>query len=332
MHGSSFALQFSAPREIEVVEEAVAAPANGELLVETVVSAISPGTEMLVYRDEVPEAMTLDASISGLTQRPSYPLRYGYSAVGRVASVGAGVSPERVGTFVFCMHPHASLFLAREDELMAVPPGISAEAAAMFPNVETAVTLAMDGRPMVGERVAVHGQGVVGLLTTALLARFPLEELVTFERHPLRRRMSAQLGAHAALDAVAEHELGRFDVSFELSGNPAALDRAIALTGFCGRVVIGSWYGDRRAPLALGGTFHRSRMRLVSSQVSTLDPALTGRWTGARRRDATWRLLAELDPARLVTHRLPLASAAEAYAVIDEHPDEAVQVLLTYGD
>ncbi len=325
-------MQFSAPREVAVVEEAVAAPAAGQLLVETVVSAISPGTEMLVYRDEIPRTMTLDASIAGLTQRPRFPLRYGYAAVGRVTGVGADVDVDRLGTLVFCMRPHASHFLADDAELAAVPPGISAEAAAMFPNVETAVTLAMDGRPIVGERVAVHGQGVVGLLTTALLARFPLEALVTFDPQPLRRRLSAQLGAHAAMDPATQHELEDFDLSYELSGNPAALDRAIALTGFHGRVVIGSWYGDRRAPLDLGGAFHRSRMRLQSSQVSTIDPALSGRWTSARRRDATWRLVAELDPARLVTHRFPLAAAAEAYAAVDEHPDETVQVLLTYDD
>lgn len=332
MHGSSpsRAVQFTAPRQVAVVDEAVAAPAAGQLLVETVVSAISSGTEMLVYRDEVPGSMTLDASIASLQGRSSFPLRYGYAAVGRVAGVGAGVGRDRLGTLVFCMHPHASRFLATEHELAPIPPGISAEAAAMFPAVETAVTLVMDGRPMVGERVAVLGQGVVGLLTTALLGRFPLEALVTFDLHPLRRRLSAQLGAHAALQHAADHELEDFDLSYELSGSPAALDRAIAATGFCGRVVIGSWYGERRAPLDLGGAFHRSRMRLVSSQVSTIDPALTGRWTSERRRAATWRVLAELDPARLVTHRYPLAAAADAYAMLDERPDEAVQVLLTY--
>jgi threonine dehydrogenase-like Zn-dependent dehydrogenase len=265
-----------------------------------------------------------------LAQRPSFPVRYGYSAVGHVERVGTGVSRDWLGMLVFCMHPHASRFLASEDELVAVPPGVCAEAAAMFPNVETAVTLAMDGRPMVGERVALFGQGVVGLLTTGLLARSPLERLVTFDLHPLRRRLSAQMGAHAALDPGDHDEARDFDLTYELSGDPAALDGAIAATGFHGRVVIGSWYGERRASPDLGGTFHRSRMRLVSSQVSTIDPALSGRWTSERRRNTAWRLLAELQPERLVTHRFPVAAAAEAYAVLDEHPDEAVSVLLTY--
>ena len=171
-------LHFTAARSVAVVEEEVAAPSAGQLLVRTVVSAISAGTEMLVYRDEVPRAMALDASIPGLTEHSSFPLKYGYSAVGRIVDVGAGVSRDWLGTLVFSLHPHESHFLASEHELEPVPEGVPAELAAMFPNVETAVTLVMDGRPMVGECVAVLGQGVVGLMTTALLARFPLARLV----------------------------------------------------------------------------------------------------------------------------------------------------------
>ena len=110
----------------------------------------------------------------------------------------------------------------------------------------------------------------------------------------------------------------------------AIASSSVAVTGFCGRVVIGSWYGERAAPLALGGAFHRSRMRLISSQVSTIDPALSSRWSMQRRRDAAWEALAQIAPARLVTHRFPFAAAPDAYALLDRHPDEAVQVLLTY--
>jgi 2-desacetyl-2-hydroxyethyl bacteriochlorophyllide A dehydrogenase len=321
-----------APRRIAVVEESIAAPAAGELLVQTVVSAISPGTELLVYRDEVPDGMSLDASIPALAQSSGYPVKYGYSAVGRVVAVGGGVGRDWLGRLVFSLHPHESHFLAPQQALQPVPDGVSADEAAMFSNVETAVTLVMDGRPMVGERAAVFGQGVVGLLTTALLARFPLAGLVTFDLHPLRRGLSAQLGAHEAVDPATEPESVEhaFDLTYELSGSPTALNRAIAVTGFHGRVVIGSWYGVRPAQLDLGGAFHRSRMRLMSSQVSTIDPASTGRWSTDRRRQVTWHILSQLDPARLITHRFPIAQAADAYEVLDEHPRDAVQVLLTY--
>jgi 2-desacetyl-2-hydroxyethyl bacteriochlorophyllide A dehydrogenase len=335
MNGSSQrrSLYFTAPRQVAVVEEPIAQPSAGELLVETIVSAISPGTELLVYRDEVPAAMALDASIPGLTGTSRFPLKYGYSAVGRVVAAGPGADGDWLGRLVFSMHPHESHFLAAEQDLQPVPDGICVDDAALFANVETAVTLTMDGRPMVGEHVAVFGQGVVGLLTTALLARFPLASLVTVDPHPLRRRLSSEMGAREAVDPAALPDAGEraFDLTYELSGRPNVLDQAIAVTRFHGRVVIGSWYGQRRAPLDLGGAFHRSRMQLVSSQVSTIDPALSGRWTPERRRAVTWGLLADLRPARLVTQRFGLAAAADAYALLERHPDEAVQILLTYG-
>jgi threonine dehydrogenase-like Zn-dependent dehydrogenase len=115
-----------------------------------------------------------------------------------------------------------------------------------------------------------------------------------------------------------------------LSGQPAALDQAIAATGFGGRVVIGSWYGQKRAALDLGGRFHRSRIRLISSQVSTIAPEWTGRWTKARRFETAWQMIEQVKPAQLVTHRFPVAQAATAYALLDERPSEAIQIMLSF--
>jgi threonine dehydrogenase-like Zn-dependent dehydrogenase len=160
--------------------------------------------------------------------------------------------------------------------------------------METALSFLMDGRPMIGERVAVFGQGVVGLLTTALLARFPLSGLVTFDRYPLRREWSSRLGneevpqlASATLDEAREllqgDQAAGADLVYELSGNPQALNQAIALTSYHGRIVIGSWYGQKRAELDLGGRFHRSQIQLISSQVSHIAPpwSVPGRCSAA---------------------------------------------------
>ena len=328
---------FAAARAVEVREEPLDGPGPGQVLVETVVSAISSGTELLVYRDEVPAGMALDASIPGLTGSFALPAKYGYATVGRVAELGPGVSGDWRDRLVFCLHPHETHFVAGTGELAPVPPEVPVEDACFLAAAETAVTFVMDGRPIVGERVAVFGQGVVGLLTTALLARFPLESLLTVDRHPLRREHSVALGAHRSLDpasaeTVAELDrlAGSFDLTYEISGSPAALDQAVALTGFAGRVVVGSWYGVRRADLDLGGAFHRSRMRLVSSQVSTIDPRWLGRWDRERRRQAAWDLLRATRPHRLVTHRVPFADAPRAYVLLDRHPEQAVQVLFCY--
>ncbi len=337
------ALYFLAPRQVALKDEDAAAPAYGQVLVQTLISAISSGTELLIYRGQAPPDLARDETIAALAGDFSLPLKYGYAAVGRVAERGPGVAPEWEGRLVFAFHPHESRFLATPDELLPLPPEVPPEDAVFFPNVETAITLLMDGPPLLGEQVAVFGQGVVGLLLTSLLARWPLAALVTLDLYPKRRLASETLGAHLSLDPTAPHAAAQLlaalqgprpypgaDLVFEVSGNPAALDQAIAAAGFHGRVVIGSWYGLKPTELSLGGRFHRSRIRLVSSQVSTLPPGLAGRWNKARRSQATWQMLREIKPSRLVTHRFPLKEAAQAYTLLDRHPGEAIQVILTY--
>jgi len=331
------ALYFTAPYRVSVQEEPLAPPAADQVLVQTLVSAISPGTELLFYRGHAPTDLPVDETIAALAGTVGFPLKYGYAAVGQVVAVGAQVAPEWQGQLVFSFHPHESQFLASLTELLPVPSSLSPEAAAFLPNMETAVNFLMDGQPLIGEQVVVFGQGVVGLLTTALLARLPLASLVTLDRYALRRQTSLAMGAHASLDPAEPQALSRLhaaqqgaDLTYELSGNPAALDQAIAATGFSGRVVIGSWYGQKRADVNLGGRFHRSRIRLISSQVSTLAPEWTGRWSKARRLQVAWQMLEQMRPTQLITHRFPLAQAARAYAMLDQHPEDALQVLLTY--
>ncbi len=336
-------LWFDAPRHVTLREEALPEPAAGEVRVKTHASAISPGTEMLIYRGEFPEGMSADDSIAALGGALAYPLKYGYATVGQVEALGAGVAPEWLGRWVFAFHPHESHFVAPAESLLPIPSGIAPEDALFLPNTETAVNFLLDGAPLIGEQVAVFGQGVVGLLATALLARLPLGNLITFDRFANRRAASLAMGARASLDpgdadgaarlraliGVGEYEGA--DLVYELSGAPAALDQAIAAAGFSGRVVVGSWYGRKRVDLDLGGRFHRARIRLISSQVSTLTPELHGRWTKARRMSVAWERLRELRPSQLITHRYPFARAAEAYAQVDQRPGETLQVILTHA-
>ena len=120
------------------------------------------------------------------------------------------------------------------------------------------------------------------------------------------------------------------DLTYELSGNPQALNLAIDLTGDFGRVVIGSWYGRRPVEVDLGGRFHRAQLQLIGSQVSHLAPGWRGRWTKGRRLDVAWAMLRRHRPERLITHRLPLDRAVEAYRMLDEQPGEAVQIVFEY--
>lgn len=328
----SHIVTFTAPYEVRVEPRPHPTPAADELLATTEVSAISPGSEMLFYRGQAPPDMPADATIPGLRDESTgYPISYGYACVGVVTEQGCGVADDWLGRRVFAFHPHASHFTVRPEDAQPVPAGLAPEQAALLPNMETAANLVMDGTPSIGERVAVVGQGVAGLMTTGLLARFPLAELLTVDPLPARRDLGEKLGATRAIAPDACPDEGDFDLVYELSGNPRGLDQAIALAGYAGRVVIGSWYGSKEVQLNLGGAFHRSRIRLISSQVSSVDPRWSGRWTKARRFQLAWRMLAELDAEALITHRLPVQEAARAYDLLDRRPGEALQVMFEYS-
>jgi len=211
--------------------------------------------------------------------------------------------------------------------------------------METAVNLVQDAAPLLGERVLVIGQGIVGLLTASLLREFPLERLVTSDCYELRRNTSLKIGVDDSFDPdfVRGNDKDRemsiktrtdyaqnYDLTFELSGSPSALNEAIKYTRYSGRIVIGSWYGEKVANIDLGSTFHRSRISLISSQVSTIAPELTGRWDKARRFKAAWDALKRIKPDKWITHRFPIEEAAKAYQVIDEDQQDTIQVLFEY--
>lgn len=329
-------LVFTGPQEVQIEESSFDPPADG-VVVETSRSAISAGTELLLYRDEAPADIPADATIDALDGDLSYPVRYGYATVGAVVQTGPEVEEDWTGRSVFAFNPHESRFAASPAELIPVPDAIPAESMAILPSVETATSLVLDGRPRIGERVVVFGAGVVGLCTLRLLSSFPLEQLVAVEPIADRRDQARRVGADMAVDPAEIEDLdftGRgpdgADLVYELSGNPAALDDALDVTGYDSRVIVGSWYGTKRADLDLGAAFHRDRVTIESSQVSTLDPGSRGRYTKDRRMALAMDWLRRLDVDPLVTHHVPFEEAAAAYELLDDHPDRALQVLLTY--
>lgn len=337
---NSTTLYFTAPGQVELREEPVPHVGAGQVLVETALSAISAGTEMLVYRGQFPRE--LSDSNDQVSSDLRYPLCYGYASVGRVKALGPGVDDIWRDQLVFSFSPHRSRYVASAESLLLVPEGLDPENAVFLPNMETAVNLVQDAEPLLGESVLVLGQGVVGLLSASLLREFPVQRLVTADRYDLRRRSSMDMGSDASLDPTfadfrssalraLPSSLPGFDLALELSGNPSALDDAIALTAFGGRIVIGSWYGEKRAPLDLGGKFHRSRITLIASQVSTISAKLSARWTKSRRFDVAWAALSRIQPAKWITHQFKIGDAAEAYRVLDEAPEQAIQVVFKYS-
>ncbi len=335
-------LLFTGPGTVAVQEESLPALTPGQCLIQAESSAISPGTELLIYRGQAPRTLAADSTITALQGQLDYPLRYGYSLVGKVVELGSDVDPYWLNRRVLAFHPHANYAIARPEQVVDLDPAIDPRDAVFLPNMETAVNFLHDGAPLFGDQVVVIGQGLVGLLTTALLKRIAPSMLLSLDPVAFRRTWSEKMGADFAYDPQDPEDYRLLadrldlpdvgaDLCFELSGQPAGLDQAIKLTRFSGRIIVGSWYGDRQASVDLGSRFHRNRIEIISSQVSSLNPALSARWPKERRLSFARDLLAEVKPQRLITHSFSLQEAQKGYTMLDESPEKALAVVFEYG-
>jgi len=240
-------------------------------------------------------------------------------------------------------HPHQNRIVVALDECLPVPDKLSSEAALFLPNMESALNFVMDAKPVIGDIAGVFGLGVVGLLCTALLSRLSLQQLVALDPLIDRCDRALALGATETLDPnhnerwtslktclFDKPEPNGLDIAFELSGNMNALNRAIEVTGFAGKIIVASWYGTASKPLDLGGHFHRNRIRLISSQVSTIDPRLSGRWNKTRRINLAWSMIEAIKPETLISHRLAFTECATAFQINDQKIEHALQVIFEY--
>jgi len=319
---------FAGPRQVELRDEELPALGPCDVHIEAIASAISHGTEMLVFRGQVPEDLDLD--LSTLRGSFAFPIKYGYASVGRVVACGPGVGRFENGDLVFSHHPHQSAYVVPETLPIRLPDALEPTLGIFLANVETAINVVLDAAPRLGERVVVFGQGVVGVLITQLLQRTGVSQIVAVDPIGARRELALQVGADRALDSGLGSRGADFDLAIEASGNPAALNQALDSVAFGGTIVVCSWYGTKPASLMLGGAFHRRRLRIVSSQVSTIDTALQPRWSRERRQALACELLPRLKLNGLISHSFPMAHSAEAYDLVDAHPEKAMQVVLTY--
>jgi 2-desacetyl-2-hydroxyethyl bacteriochlorophyllide A dehydrogenase len=329
------ALWFTAPRTPTLRAETVGPPGPGEVRVKTIASAVSAGTEMLVYRGEVPRDLRLD--LPTLVGSYAFPIKYGYSAAGRVLDTGPGVEHLSPGDPVFVHHPHQEVFVVPARMPVRLPDDLDPELGVFAANLETALNVVHDTPVRLGEMALIFGQGVVGFLVALLLKRAGAGSVLVVDPLEERRRLALAAGVDGAFapgglnDRVTEITGGRgADVAVETSGSGAALQSAIDAVATEGTVVVASWYGTKPVTLALGGHFHRGRVRLRSSQVGRSNPELTPRWDSDRRMDTVLGLLGRLKLRKLISHRIPFGEASEAYKLLDERPEEALQVIFTY--
>ena len=278
------ALWFVAPGRAELREEAVAAPAAGEVRVRALFGALSRGTERLVCNGLVPASEYERMRPPFMAGAFPFPVKYGYATVGRIEA-GPQELRERI---VFALHPHQSMFTVPADAVIPVPEGIPPQRAVLAANMETALNALWDGAPGPADRIALIGGGVVGLLVARLAARLPGAEVTVVDIAPSRAELARALGARFATPAAAPVEC---DLVFHTSGTAAGLATALRTAGEEATIVELSWYGTGEVAAPLGEQFHSRRLRLVSSQVGKVAPSHRPRWSPARRLAAALALL-----------------------------------------
>jgi 2-desacetyl-2-hydroxyethyl bacteriochlorophyllide A dehydrogenase len=311
------ALWYVAPGRTELRDAAVPAPGTGGVLVSMVYSGISRGTERLVFEGKVPASERERMRMPTQEGEFPFPVKYGYSAVGQVE---AG-SPAMIGRTVFALHPHQSRFVIPETAAVAIPDSVPARRAVMAANVETALNVLWDGEVKAGQKVAVVGGGIVGLLVAALASKPFGANVTLIDKEPTREALAGKLGANFALPSAAARG---FDVVIHTSASDAGLALALDIAAFEGAIVEASWYGDRTVGVPLGGAFHSQRLKLVSSQVGSVAPSQRARYTHRQRMEEALRLLAddrfdvligEEIPFEELPHHLPRLLAPDAKGV-----------------
>jgi threonine dehydrogenase-like Zn-dependent dehydrogenase len=288
----------------ELRGEALRTPGPDEVLVRTRYSGVSRGTEALVFRGGVP--VSQHAAMRAPFQDGEFPgpVKYGYLNVGRVERGPA----ELVDRTVFCLYPHQDRYVVPAAAVTPVPAAVPAGRAVLAGAVETAVNALWDAGPLVGDRIAVIGAGMVGCCVARLLSGLPAARVQLVDADPARERVAAALGVAFRTPEAAADDC---DLVLHVSANPAGLTRALQLVGDEGTVIELSWYGDRTVALPLGEDFHARRLTIRSSQVGAVSPARRARRSHADRMAVALELLA--DPAfdALVTGESPFAELPE---------------------
>jgi threonine dehydrogenase-like Zn-dependent dehydrogenase len=282
-------------------------PGRDDVLVRTLRSGVSRGTETLVFRGGVPP--TQYAAMRAPFQEGDFPapVKYGYLNVGTVEEGPA----ELRGRTVFCLYPHQTAYVVPAGAVSVVPEGVPPARAVLAGTVETAVNAIWDARPLLGDRITVVGAGMVGCCVARLLSRFPAVQVTLVDVDPGRAEVAAAMGVEFAQPGDAA---GGQDLVVHASATSAGLQRSLELLAAEGTVLDLSWYGDSEVKLSLGGAFHSGRLAIRASQVGTLSPARRGRRTTADRLALALELLR--DPAfdALVTGQSPFAELPDVMA------------------
>jgi len=301
----------------ELREETLPPLDSGDLLVRTLYTGISRGTESLVFRGEVPASEYRSMRCPFQDGEFPAPVKYGYTNVGRVEE-----GPQALrGRSVFCLYPHQTLYQVPAEAVYPLPPGVPPERAVLAANLETAVNGLWDAAPRLGDRIAVIGAGTLGCLLARLAAGIPRCPVELIDINPSRASVADRLGVEFRVPETATQEA---DLVVHTSGSPEGLVKALDLAGFEATILEMSWYGDRLVPLALGGRFHSRRLTLRSSQVGSVAAAQRARWDPKRRMALALSLLQDPVLDVLITGEDDFADLPGVQSRLAESPGDTI--------
>lgn len=304
--------------------ELVREPGPDEVLIEAMASAVSRGTESLIFQGRVPINQHSKMRAPFQEGDFTFPVKYGYASVGRVLK-----GPhDLLGKRVFCLYPHQNRYVVPADAVMLVPDTVPTERAVLAANMETALNGLWDAPPRIGDRIAVIGCGVVGALAACLAADVPGTFVEMIDTNPDKSILARSLDIPFADPASAK---GEADLVIHATGNPEGLKTALDIANFEGTILDLSWYGDQPVSLQLGENFHSRRLKLISSQVGSVAPAMRGRWSHRDRLSLALRLLADdMFDALLMPHK-HFSQLPSIMSHIANGYDDVMCQVVTYG-
>lgn len=286
---------------------------SGEgVLVKTLFSGISRGTERLVFEGRVPHSEWSRMRAPNQEGEFSYPVKFGYCAVGEV------LEGEMAGQKVFALYPHQDSFRIAKDMLYPLPEHLPAERAVLAANMETALNVLWDSGAGAGDRIAIIGSGVLGSLVGYLAAQLPGAEVTLIDLNPARAQLAIKLGCKFALPSGAANDC---DVVIHTSASQSGLALALEIAGQEATVLEASWFGSDTVNLSLGAAFHSRRLRIVGSQVGSLPSSRTPRWSNTRRMGKALELLCDPVLDSLISGESNFSDLAAAYGKVLADPE-----------
>jgi threonine dehydrogenase-like Zn-dependent dehydrogenase len=317
------AFWLAAPGRGEIRAAPLPATGPDDVRVRAVASAISRGTESLVFTGRVPPSEYQQMRCPFQDGDFPAPVKYGYASVGVVEAGPAALRGQRV----FCLYPHQDRYTVPASAVVPVPAAVPDERATLAANMETAVNAMWDAGPRIGDRIAVVGAGVVGCLIAALAAKLPGMRVELIDIDQRRATIATALGCRFAAPDAAR---GDCDTVFHTSASEAGLATALRLAGFEARLIELSWYGNKPVAVPLGEAFHQRRLHLISSQVGAVAQARRARRTHRERLGLALELLADPVYDRLITGRCTLDTLPQRMAQLAAAPDGALAEIVLY--